>query len=229
MPRPLRSGWRSAATLEHWRGLCPRSSKREGGTVGGRDRDLPLHAGSAADDPDVVAGKPLHLAEPLARRTAGASSRTVQAYIGGRDGAEPAPAHTPSRWRSGCRRTSSSPSTSKPLVQLSLLHYRPPASLREEDIEIGAGEHRDTRRLHAADAGRHGRPRGGAQGRRVDRRAADPRRLCDQHRRHDDALDQRPLRLDAAPRRQPRPAAALLDPVLRQPGLRRDDRAAAAS
>ena len=32
----------------------------------------------------------------------------------------------------------------RPLFQLSLLHYRPPKSLRQEDIEIGAGEHRDT-------------------------------------------------------------------------------------
>ena len=32
----------------------------------------------------------------------------------------------------------------RPLVRLSLLHYRPPPSLHDEDLEIGAGEHRDT-------------------------------------------------------------------------------------
>ena len=77
----------------------------------------------------------------------------------------------------------------------------------------GAGADR-LRRAHrlgradAAGAGRCRRPAGAACRRQLARRAADARRAGRQHRRHDAALDQRPLALDDAPRHQPVSAAA---------------------
>ena len=74
-------------------------------------------------------------------------------------------------------------------------------------------------RLHDPGTGRCRRTAGRAR-RRLDRRAADRRQLRDQHRRHDGALDQRPLRLHAASRDQPLRRRALFGRLLRHSRLR---------
>ena len=95
------------------------------------------------DDPDVIAGKPLHLPATAGRWASPTSSRQCRTISPRRWHCRSISAR-PSPWRSACPRGYFEPYYQRPLVQLSLLHYRPPASLREEDIEIGAGEHRDT-------------------------------------------------------------------------------------
>ena len=70
------------------------------------------------------------------------------------------------------------------------------------------------RKHHLARNRRRRRASGSPARRTVDRRPAPRRRLCGQHRRLPDALNQRHLRLDAAPRRQREPARAFFDRVL---------------
>ena len=140
--QPRETRGRSTATRAHWRGYVPSKHEGEGGSYGGAIETYRFMLDLAADDPDVLAGKPLHLPNrwpeglPGFRPTAEAYfdavmdlSRALRAAFAMALGL---PETFFERWYR------------KPLVQLSLLHYRPPASQRAEDIEIGAGEHRDT-------------------------------------------------------------------------------------
>ncbi len=117
---------------------------RGGGRHGGRsDRDLPLHARPS--------NRTIPTSSPASRSICPTAGRpdlpdfkpTVADYFASPDGPVGAP---PRRLRDGARTAGGPFGALLPAssVQLSLLHYRPPASLREEDIEIGAGEHRDT-------------------------------------------------------------------------------------
>jgi isopenicillin N synthase-like dioxygenase len=140
--RPFAERMRAAATLEHWRGYVPSKLEAEGGTVGGAIETYRFMLDLPPDDPDVRAGKPLHLpnrwpdgipdfkpaAEAYFAAAMGLSARLRAAFARAL----------------GLPEGYFEPFYRKPLVQLSLLHYRPPASLREEDLEIGAGEHQDT-------------------------------------------------------------------------------------
>jgi isopenicillin N synthase-like dioxygenase len=140
--QPYAKRMESAATLAHWRGFVPSKLEAEGGTVGGAIETYRLMLDLAADDPDVVAGKPLHLPNRWPEGLPGFQP-TVGAYFEAQM-ALSKQLRTAFAIALGLPEDYFEPYYQRPLVQLSLLHYRPPASLREEDIEIGAGEHRDT-------------------------------------------------------------------------------------
>ena len=133
---------RTAATLDHWRGYVPSKLEGEGGATGGSIETFRAMLDLPWDDPDVVAGKPLHLPNRWPDHLPG-FQRTVSAYID-------AMLDLGARLRAAFALALDLPEDyfepfyRKPLIQLSLLHYRPPKSLSEEDFEIGAGEHQDT-------------------------------------------------------------------------------------
>jgi isopenicillin N synthase-like dioxygenase len=133
---------KSAATLEQWRGFVPSKLEAEGGTVGGAIETYRFMLDLKPDDPDVIAGKPLHLPNRWPENQPGFKP-TVEAYF---DAVMMLSKHLREAFAIalGLPEDYFEPYYKKPVVQLSLLHYRPPVSLREEDIEIGAGEHRDT-------------------------------------------------------------------------------------
>jgi isopenicillin N synthase-like dioxygenase len=140
--QPFAERMKSAATLEHWRGYVPSKLEAEGGTVGGAIETYRFMLDLPADDPDVLAGKPLHLPNRWPENQPDFKP-TVEAYF---DAVMTLSGHLRAAFAMalGLPEDYFEPFYQKPVVQLSLLHYRPPASLREEDIEIGAGEHRDT-------------------------------------------------------------------------------------
>jgi isopenicillin N synthase-like dioxygenase len=140
--RPFSDRMRSAATLEHWRGYVPSKMEGEGGTIGGAIETYRFMLDLPPDDPDVVAGKPLHLPNRWPPDRPGFKP-TIQAYF---DAVMTLSQQLRAAFADALDLDSSffEPFYQKPLVQLSLLHYRPPSSVREEDLEIGAGEHRDT-------------------------------------------------------------------------------------
>lgn len=140
--QPMAERMKTAATLDHWRGYVPSKLEGEGGAVGGAIETFRLMLDLPPDDPDVVAGKPLHMANkwpdhlPGFRETVGRYfdalmdlAKTLRQAFAMALGLEP---------------DFFEPWYRKPLVQLSLLHYRPPRSGDPADLEIGAGEHRDT-------------------------------------------------------------------------------------
>lgn len=133
---------KSAATLEHWRGFVPSKLEGEGGGIGGAIETYRFMLDLPPDDPDVLAGKPMHMPNRWPEGVEGFKPQ-VEAYFDAMlrlaKQLRAAFAHA-----LGLADDYFEPFNQKPLVQLSLLHYRPPASLREEDIEIGAGEHRDS-------------------------------------------------------------------------------------
>lgn len=133
---------KSAATLEHWRGYVPSKLEAEGGTVGGAIETYRFMLDLPWDDADVKAGKPLHLPNRWPEGLDGFKP-TVEAYF---DAVMGLSQHLRAAFADalGLPEDYFEPFYNRPVVQLSLLHYRPPASLREEDIEIGAGEHCDT-------------------------------------------------------------------------------------
>lgn len=140
--QPLEVRMKSAATLEHWRGFVPSKLEGEGGAVGGAIETYRFMLDLAPDDPDVLAGKPLHLPNRWPEGLPGFKP-TVEAYFAAMMNLS---RHLRSAFSMalGLPADYFEPYYQRPLVQLSLLHYRPPASLDEKDIEIGAGEHRDT-------------------------------------------------------------------------------------
>ncbi len=140
--QPFEGRMTSAATLEHWRGYVPSKLEAEGGTVGGAIETYRFMLDLAPDDPDVLAGKPLHLPNRWPDGLP-AFKPTVEAYFDAVMGLSKN-LRAAFAMALGLPEDYFEPYYQKPVVQLSLLHYRPPASLREEDIEIGAGEHRDT-------------------------------------------------------------------------------------
>ena len=140
--QPFAERMKSAATLDHWRGYVPSKLEAEGGTIGGAIETYRFMLDLDPNDPDVLAGKPLHLPNRWPGGLPGfkpAVESYFSAIMGLAKNLRAAFAHA-----LGLPEGYFEPFNQKPLVQLSLLHYRPPASLREEDIEIGAGEHRDT-------------------------------------------------------------------------------------
>jgi len=140
--QPLKERLKSAATLEHWRGYVPSKLEGEGGAVGGAIETYRLMLDLSPDDPDVLAGKPLHLPNRWPDGIEGFRP-TVEAYF---DAVMTLSHHLRRAFARALKLDELyfEPYYLRPLVQLSLLHYRPPASEREEDLEIGAGEHRDT-------------------------------------------------------------------------------------
>jgi hypothetical protein len=102
----------------------------------------------------------------------------------------------------------------RPMATLRLLRY--PATLSGGDEQIGAGAHTDYGNLTLLDRRRR-RPRSAHPRWRLDRGAGHAGRLRRQHRRLPDAMDERRLRLHAAPGRQPKRARALFDRLLLRP------------
>lgn len=131
---------RTAATLEHWRGWVPPKAEGEGGAVGGGVETFRLMLDLPPDDPDVLAGKPLHLPNKWPDHLPGFKA-TVSAYLAAMLGLAGQLRRT-FALALGLPETFFEDWYRKPLVQLSLLHYRPPAVAGR--VEIGAGEHRDT-------------------------------------------------------------------------------------
>lgn len=132
----------TAATLEHWRGYVPSKLQGEGGTIGGAIETFRLMLDLPPDDPDVLAGKPLHLPNKWPDHLPGFQD-IVQAYFDAMLGLS-ASLRGAFALALGKPEDFFEPMYAKPLVQLSLLHYRPPKSLAEQDLEVGVGEHRDT-------------------------------------------------------------------------------------
>ena len=114
--------------------------------------------------------------------------------------------------------------TADPTVLFRIFHYPPPAA--EPDDELGRRRAHRLRPAHPAGPGRQRRP-AGAHAARLDRRAADPRHLRLQHRRHARPADRRLLPVDAAPGPQPQRPRAAVVPVLLRPRLHRRGTAAA--
>jgi isopenicillin N synthase-like dioxygenase len=133
---------KSAATLEHWRGYVPSKLEGEGGGIGGAIETYRFMLDLPPDDPDVKAGKPLHLPNRWPANLPG-FKLTVEDYINAMLGLSRSLRHA-FAMALGLDESYFDPFYRRPLFQLSLLHYRPPKSLRSEDLEIGAGEHRDT-------------------------------------------------------------------------------------
>ncbi len=140
--QPMETRRKAAATLEHWRGYVPSKLEGEGGTVGGAIETFRFMLDLDPADPDVTAGKPLHLPNRWPEGLPGFKP-AVSAYF---DAVMTLSANLRAAFARalGLPEGFFEPHYLKPLVQLSLLHYRPPVSQREEDFEIGAGEHRDT-------------------------------------------------------------------------------------
>lgn len=140
--QPFEARMTSAATRRQWRGYVPSKLEGEGGAVGGSIQTFRLMLDLPADDPDVLRGKPMHLPNRRVDHLPG-FNETVQAYM-----------HEMNVLSALLRRAFAlglglaeewfEPFYTRPLIQQSLLYYRPPKSQRPEDLEIGAGEHRDT-------------------------------------------------------------------------------------
>ncbi|MDR3493532.1 MAG: 2-oxoglutarate and iron-dependent oxygenase domain-containing protein [Ancalomicrobiaceae bacterium] len=132
----------SAATLEHWRGYVPSKLEGEGGGVGGSIETFRFMLDLPWDDPDVKMGKPLHMPNRYADHLPG-FTQVAKAYIAAmlELGADLRRAFALGL---GLAEEWFDPFYNRPLFQQSFLHYRPAKSRREEDMEIGAGEHRDS-------------------------------------------------------------------------------------
>ncbi|MEM6381917.1 MAG: 2-oxoglutarate and iron-dependent oxygenase domain-containing protein [Pseudomonadota bacterium] len=132
----------SAATLDHWRGYVPSKLEGEGGAVGGAIETFRFMLDLPWDDPDVKIGKPMHMPNRYADHLPG-FRETSTAYIKAMHELS-ADLRRAFALGLGLAEEWFDPFYNRPLFQQSFLHYRPPASQREEDFEIGAGEHRDT-------------------------------------------------------------------------------------
>jgi isopenicillin N synthase-like dioxygenase len=132
---------KTAATLDHWRGYVPSKLEGEGGGVGGTIETYRLMLDLPADDADVTMGKPMHL--PNRWSDLPGFKATVSAYMDAMMGLSVSLRHgfalglgLPGEWFD--------PFYNRPLIQQSLLHYRPARSGSPSDVEIGAGEHKDS-------------------------------------------------------------------------------------
>ncbi|ROU02919.1 isopenicillin N synthase family dioxygenase [Histidinibacterium lentulum] len=140
--QPFEDRMKTGATLDWWRGYVPSKLEGEGGQVGGAIETFRTMFELAPDDPDVKMGKPMHAPNRWPDHLAGFKD-TVTAY---QESQLDLSVHLAKAFAMGLDLPEDwfAPYYKRPLVQLSLLHYRPPKSQREEDFEIGAGEHTDT-------------------------------------------------------------------------------------
>ncbi|WP_421724430.1 isopenicillin N synthase family dioxygenase [Bauldia sp.] len=133
---------KSAATLNHWRGYVPSKLEGEGGAVGGSIETYRFMLDLPADDPDVVMGKPMHMPNRWVDHLP-EFNKTARAYIAAMDELA-ADMRRLFALGLGLAEEWFDPFYNRPLFQQSFLHYRPAKSANKEDLEIGAGEHRDT-------------------------------------------------------------------------------------
>lgn len=139
---PFEERMEYAATRDWWRGYVPSKMQAEGGAVGGSIQTYRFMLDLDADDPDVVMRKPMHLPNRWVDALPGFND-TMKSYMSEMDVLSATLRRAfalglglPEEWFD--------PFYRRPLFQQSLLHYPAPPSQREEDITIGAGEHRDT-------------------------------------------------------------------------------------
>ncbi len=140
--QPFADRMKSAATRAHWRGYVPSKLEGEGGAVGGSIQTFRLMLDLPEDDPDVRRGKPMHLPNRWVDHLPGFND-TVQTYMQEMDVLS-ATLRRAFALGLGLAEEWFEPFYTRPLIQQSLLYYRPPKSQRPEDLEIGAGEHCDT-------------------------------------------------------------------------------------
>lgn len=131
-----------AATRDWWRGYVPSKMQAEGGAVGGSIQTYRFMLDLPKDDPDVVRGKPMHMPNRWVDALPGFND-TMRRYLAEMEvlsallrRAFALGLGLPEGWFD--------PFYTRPLFQQSLLFYPAPPSQRPEDIQIGAGEHRDT-------------------------------------------------------------------------------------
>lgn len=139
--QPHEERMRAAATLEHWRGYVPSKLEGEGGGVAGTMETFRLMLDLPADDPDVVMGKPMH--HPNRWPELAGFRDTVATYM---DAMASLSVHLRHGFALGLGLPEEwfDPFYNRPLIQQSLLHYRPAKSANPSDAEIGSGEHRDS-------------------------------------------------------------------------------------
>src|SRR6202790_2917372 len=118
---------KSAATLEHWRGYVPSKLEGEGGGIGGAIETYRFMLDLPSDDPDVKAGKPLHLPNRWPDNLPG-FKLTVEDYIHAMLGLSRSLRHA-FAMALGLEEAYFDPFYRRPLFQLHLLHYPPPQSL----------------------------------------------------------------------------------------------------
>ncbi len=140
--QPFEERMKSAATRKQWRGYVPSKLEGEGGAVGGSIQTFRLMLDLAADDPDVLRGKPMHLPNRRVPHLPGFDT-TIEAYLHEMHVLSAMLRHAFALGL-GLAEEWFDPFYKRPLIQQSLLYYRPPKSGRPEDLEIGAGEHSDT-------------------------------------------------------------------------------------
>ncbi|SLN42046.1 isopenicillin N synthase family dioxygenase [Roseisalinus antarcticus] len=140
--QPFEKRMESAATKDWWRGYVPTKQQGEGGAVGGSIQTYRFMLDLPEDDPDVVMRKPMHLPNRWVDHLPGFND-TMQTYMAEMEvlsallrRAFALGLGLPEGWFD--------PFYRRPLIQQSLLFYPKPPSQREEDFQIGAGEHRDT-------------------------------------------------------------------------------------
>lgn len=133
---------KSAATLERWRGYVPSKLEGEGGAVGGSIETYRFMLDLPEDDPDVVNGKPMHMPNRWVDHLPG-FNQVAKDYIAAMDELA-ADMRRLFALGLGLAEEWFDPYYNRPLYQQSFLHYRPAKSTNEDDLEIGAGEHRDT-------------------------------------------------------------------------------------
>jgi isopenicillin N synthase-like dioxygenase len=140
--RPLAEKMRSAATLEHWRGFIPPRVVNEGAVLGGSMEIYRLMLDLPEDDPDVLAGVPLHEPNRWPSDLPGFQA-VVSAYF---DSCLEFAGHLRRAFSLalGQKEDFFEPYYHKPMIGFGLHHYRPAASLAEEDFEVGVGAHQDT-------------------------------------------------------------------------------------
>jgi len=131
-----------AATKDWWRGYVPSKQQAEGGAVGGSIQTYRFMLDLPADDPDVLMRKPMHHPNRWIDALPG-FNHTMQTYMAEMEVLSATLRRAfalglglPEEWFD--------PFYRRPLIQQSLLYYPAPLSQREQDIKIGAGEHRDT-------------------------------------------------------------------------------------
>jgi isopenicillin N synthase-like dioxygenase len=140
---PFETKMQLEASSEHYRGYFPaRTDTERAGIAGGSMEAFRLMLDLPHDDPEVVAGTPLHGAN---RWPAGnASFRVVlEAY---QAAAERLAADLRQAFALalGLPDDAFEPFFAKPLLNLQLAHYRGQRSLDAAERELGVGEHRDT-------------------------------------------------------------------------------------
>ena len=132
---------KAAATLDHWRGYVPSKLEGEGGGVAGTMETYRLMLDLPPDDPDVVMGTPMHMPNRWADLPG--FKTTVSAYM---DAMMELSVHLRRGFALGLGLPEEwfDPFYNRPLVQQSLLHYRPAPSSAPGAAEIGSGEHKDS-------------------------------------------------------------------------------------